>query len=345
MSVEARQRPGSASTGSPGVGALVGLELRRFWWRRLTRYGLLVIAALIAFGMYGTWRSTQPPSPVERAQQEQAYQQALQSYPDQLAACRQAEAETKANSEPGANFSCDQMPKPSPEMFGPPPATFGGLMPEAIQTTAMGASFVLFIIGASFVAAEFGTGSMGTWLTFEPRRLRVGVSKLVGAGLGALAAAAALFAITALGVWVVALLNGAGAPPPDVQPSSIVWGTARGVVMVTAGGVAGATLALIVRSTAAVVGIVVGYAIALEGVIGSTWPTLQQWLVQLNLRAWLEDGVTYYTQECQNSSQNGFACTSVEHALPLSQAWVYLLVLGTALVALALWTFRRRDVG
>ena len=28
----------------------------------LTRYGLLTVAALIAFGMYGTWKMTQPPN-------------------------------------------------------------------------------------------------------------------------------------------------------------------------------------------------------------------------------------------------------------------------------------------
>ena len=34
------------------------------------------------------------------------------------------------------------------------------------------------VLGAGFAASEFSTGSIGTWLTFEPRRLRVYGSKL-----------------------------------------------------------------------------------------------------------------------------------------------------------------------
>ena len=37
--------------------------------------------------------------------------------------------------------------------------------------------FLAFLLGASFVAAEFASGAMGTWLTFCPQRLRVAASQ------------------------------------------------------------------------------------------------------------------------------------------------------------------------
>lgn len=235
------------------------------------------------------------------------------------------------------------MPEPTFEMFGPPVPTFPKLMTESVERTATGVSFLLFLVGASCVAAEFRTGSIGTLLTFEPRRLRVGTTKLAAAGIGALAVALTLCAVTALGVWAICRVNGSNSPPAELQSYSPVWTAVRGVVMITAAGLAGATIALLVRSTAAVIGVVVGYAVAFEGIIAATWPAVQPWLLQLNVRAWLQDGGRYTIVECSNQP-TGYACSGTEHTLPLSQAWLYLVVLGAVLVTTALVTFRRRDV-
>ena len=216
-------------------------------------------------------------------------------------------------------------------------------MPDAVKGTATGASFMLFLIGASFVAAELRSGSMATWLTFEPRRLRVAASKLGATALGSLLAGVALSAFTALGIWLVCLLNGTDFPATEPS-SSLPWLLVRGLLMMTAAGVAGATLAFLVRSTAAVVGVAVGYAVLLEGIIASSWPTWQPWLIQLNVRAWLEDGARYVVRECQSRPTGGFECSGSELTLPLSHAWVYLLVVGTALVVVAILSFRRGDV-
>ncbi len=342
MSTEMHDRPSVVDDRTTRPARLVGIELRRLWWRRLTRYGLLTVAALVAFGMYGTWKMTQPPSPSDRAFQDQAYHQALRDFSDQVAGCRTAAEEAQRTGGPGV-FECDRIPAPSAEMFGPPVATFGGLMPDAVKGTATGSSFLLFLIGASFVAAEFRSGSMATWLTFEPRRLRVAASKLVATGLGALLAGIALSAFTALGVWVVCLLNGPDTWAPEPS-ASLSWLVVRGRLMMTAAGVGGATIGFLVRSTAAVVGVVTGYAFVLEGIIASSWPTWQPWLIQLNVRAWLEDGARYVVRDCQSRPAGGLECSSSELTLPLSHAWVYLLALGTALVIVAVMSFRRRDV-
>src|SRR5690625_7975157 len=53
----------------------------------------------------------------------------------------------------------------------------------------------------TFIASEFTTGTMSTWLTFEPRRQRVYASKL-----GAVAVASGLLSVLTYGVlWLIYL--------------------------------------------------------------------------------------------------------------------------------------------
>src|SRR5262249_35433823 len=55
-----------------------------------------------------------------------------------------------------------------------------------------------FVLGASFVGAEFNGGSLSTQLLFEPRRSRVHVAKAVGVGIGVGCCALAILALVAL---------------------------------------------------------------------------------------------------------------------------------------------------
>lgn len=60
------------------------------------------------------------------------------------------------------------------------------IMPGLVQGSSYVLAFAAFLIGASFVGAEFSSGAIGNWLTFEPRRLRVYGSKLLAAATGLL---------------------------------------------------------------------------------------------------------------------------------------------------------------
>ena len=76
------------------------------------------------------------------------------------------------------------------------------------------------MIAASFIGAEYSSGSIANWLTFVPRRGRVFWSKLLtmigfAAVLGAFAAALVLFAAEC---W-----HGSTAPPPSRLPSLARW--------------------------------------------------------------------------------------------------------------------------
>jgi hypothetical protein len=69
----------------------------------------------------------------------------------------------------------------------------GANLSDTIRGTGVAMVLLAFVLGASFIGAEFAVSSVGAQLTFEPRRVRVIVTKAVAVGVGA-----ALLAISLL---------------------------------------------------------------------------------------------------------------------------------------------------
>jgi hypothetical protein len=67
---------------------------------------------------------------------------------------------------------------------------------DAVKGSGVAMVFVAFVIGASFVGAEFGAASLSTQLIFEPRRTRVVVAKAIAVGV-----ATAILAVVVL-LWI-----------------------------------------------------------------------------------------------------------------------------------------------
>lgn len=321
---------------------LVGIELRRLWWRRLTKVVLLAAVVVTGVTVYTAYEMSNPES---LAQSLEMYEREVADFPQMVVECEQAQQQARDAGEVDVDFGCAQLRPPTLENFGvtnpAPAAIFTGM----VTSNGLFYAFLAFIVGASFVAAEFSTGSIGTWLTFQPRRIRVGASKLAAAAGGGLLIAVTGLGLAWLGAWMVGTVN---RPESSLQlpvltdlgePLSHLVLRHVGVVM--AAGVAGAALAFLVRNTGAVVGIVLGYAVVVEGIIaqGLARGKLTPWLPATNLTGFLERGTTYMAETC-----SGGLCEY--SALPLSytHSWVYLSVFGLAVTSLALVTFRRRDV-
>ena len=322
---------------------LVGVELRRLWWRRLTKVVLLAALVVTGVTVYTAYVMT---TPAAIAQGMDLFEQQVADFPQHLAECRQAQQSARDAGETGADFGCEQMQAPTPENFGIasplPAAVLGGLL----QTNGPFYSLLAFLLGASFVAAEFTTGSLGTWLTFQPRRLRVGLSKLGAAVGGGVVVAATGFSLAALGSWLIGIVN-----RPDAQLGTALTTDLgeplaplllRHVVVIMSAGALGAALALIARNTSAVVGLAVGYGIVVEGVLaqGVSHGRLTPWLVSPNLTGFLQRGITYPVERCTGSA----ACEYVTQTLSYTHSWIYLSALVVVLTTLALVSFRRRDV-
>jgi ABC-2 type transport system permease protein len=338
----ATTRTAALTTGT-SYPALVAVELRRLWWRRLTK-ALLVIAVVFSGAtIYGAYQST---STTNLAQQVQAYEQQVADLPEMIQQCEQMQADARASGDPEADFGCQQMTAPTLEQYGISSPDAGALFGRLAMTNAYLYAFLALVLGASLVGAEYSAGSLSTWLTFEPRRGRVASSKLVATGVAGAAIAAVGLAVTALGAWLVTQVN---RPDPDLHlpvpttpddPLTHILLRCLAVAVIAA--VTGSALALVARNTGAVVAVVLGYAVVVEGILSQALGRghLAPWLPVKNVEAFLGRGTTYYADVCDDAG----SCQFNSLTLSYTHGWVYLLIAVPLLVAIALLVFRRRDL-
>lgn len=344
-------------TGTSFVG-LVGVELRRLWWRRMAKVVLVAVVAFVGVSAYAAYQQTRPEALAERIDDyssivaETTRQNAsipADEKAAQIEACQRDQAASNADGSGGGptDFRCEQMfDPPSPAAFGIVAAERTAITSSIVESGVWIFGFLAFILGASFVAAEFTAGSMGNWLTFEPRRLRVGTSKLLAAGIGGLAVGALGVGLAALGATLVTTVNRPGADLPVAAAPIVPGDTAaqallRVVAIVALGGLGGAVIGLLLRSTAGVIGLVVGWLVVVETFVANAFAEgrLQPWFLRTNIQGFVSDGTTYFATRC---GADGCQTVSMPHSYTAS--WVYLLVVTVLGVAAALATFRSRDV-
>lgn len=333
---------------------LVGVELRRLWWRRLTKAVIVAIIGVVGIALFTAYRESRPEVISQQLDQfNEMRAQAERDMPQMLKDCRDMQAQERERSgDPTIDMGC------RPENFQPPTLEqFGLTLPFADVITETLASFLYylfaflaFLLAASAVSAEFATGSMGNWLTFQPRRLRVAASKLVASCLGGAALAAFGLLLTHLGARMIATFNRPGADL-TLPEAADVAGTLpqlllRVVAVAALAAVAGAALGLLLRHSAAVLGLLVGYGVVIEGIVASSLGEgrLKPWVASTNLEAFLNLGTKYWANTCKDSPDGGVICESKELLLSYTHSWLYLLIATLALVVVGLVAFRRRDV-
>lgn len=325
---------------------LTRVELRRLFSRRLTSIALLGALAVTGLMLFGIFQEAKPLSGPELTQQRAQFDQARKEFDangvQQVQDCLTQQAETQ-KTDPKADFGCSQL-EPKLENYSKPQAKFAQMMPSTLLAGSYLLTFVGFVIGASFVAAEFSSGSMANWLTFEPRRTRVYVSKLAAAGLGLIPATVVLLGLLTAGVWLIVRHFS-----PTVGTTAKTWGDlgemgARSLALALAATVTGAAIGVLLRRTVAVLGIAVGYLVLVEGVFAQTLQGAGPWLLQLNVNAWLQHGASYFIQSCKTDAQGGYSCQGVEKVLAFGHSAAYLGILVLFAVSLAALVFRRRDV-
>ena len=148
-----------------------------------------------------------------------------------------------------------------------------------LQGTTVPFVLVSWLLGSSFVGAEWRAGTMTTLLTWEPRRWRVLLSKALAAG--AIAAALTFVLQCAL---AGLLLPGAykhGSATIDASWLQSVGGTlGRGAALAAIAAVIGLALGSIGRNTTFAVGVGFVYLAILEGgLLGNFFPGMRRWLL------------------------------------------------------------------
>lgn len=139
---------------------------------------------------------------------------------------------------------------------------------DAVGGVGVAMVLVAFIVGASFVGAEFGAGSLSTQLIFEPRRTRVVTVKAVAVGIGLALAAIVLLLYLGLLMYAGSELRGI------VHGLDATWFAARAGDLVRVGGavalagIAAYAITIVARRTvAAVAGLLIGQVAS--GIVGS----------------------------------------------------------------------------
>jgi ABC-2 type transport system permease protein len=228
---------------------LTKVELRRLFSRRLTSMALLCALAVTALMSFSSYQQAKPVSGAALISQRAAFARAQQEWkqygPGQIRACQTAQTDAR-KTDPKANLGCDQL-KPNWQTWAKPLTSFPAVMPGVLLAGSYLLAFVGFVVGAGFLAAEFSSGSMANWLTFEPRRMRVYATKLAAAGLGLVPVTVVLLGLLTAGTWLI--IGHLGSTAGTI---SKVWGDLAG----TGGRAVARSLAATV--TGAAIGVLLG---------------------------------------------------------------------------------------
>jgi len=193
----------------------------------------------------------------------------------------------------------------------------------------------------SFVAAEFAAGSMGTWLLFEPRRLRVAASKILAAVIGSVVIALIMFAF----MWLMAMLlrgtasdnySGYQFSPSDWSEAGGLF--ARSMLLVALFAILGAALAFVLRRTSAVIGLFLGWMLIVEGFIGGG-------MFQGKLSAFMptRNVVSFWSGAQPSQCTTGDICVD-DLLVDWKQGGIYIVLFTIVVTAACVAYFNQRDV-
>ena len=326
-------------TRSGNLATLVLVELKRLRSRRVTLVAAILV--LLGVGLFQLLVASEvtPPSAADVTQQQQYYEQAHQEWE------QNHEAQEKLCVEQGGTQSDCVQYEPTPADYSLTATPFADIAPLAVQLSAYITLLAAFLVGASFIGAEYSTGSLANWLTFVPQRLLVYGSKLVAVALAsALGGAVASFLMLGL-VALLTRVNGGAL----TGLRTVADDAGRAVPIAVLAGVAGFVFALLTRHTVAALGIALGYLVV-SAVLGTVtqdadgplgW--LPPWLPEHNVTAFLEHGTTY-EQYVMTVTESGTSGDSIEKHLSFGHSVAYWGVLLVVAVVSGALVFRRRDV-
>ncbi|MDP9226135.1 MAG: ABC transporter permease [Actinomycetota bacterium] len=145
-----------------------------------------------------------------------------------------------------------------------------------------GTSVSLIILGialaASFMGAEWGAGTITTLLTWEPRRVRVYIAKLVAAVIFTFVSAIILQIILGAALLPSAIAHGSTAGADRAWLVSTAGSVARGALIAALGAGIGLAIGALARNTTAAVLSAFFYLFVLENLVRGLKPHWMGWL-------------------------------------------------------------------
>ncbi len=333
--------------------SLFRTELRRLAKRRFARWmtaaGLLVLA-LIVIGMFASNQKIGPEqwAAAERSA-EQEYQNQVQWTDQERAACERAKAA-------GTDFytnDCTEISPPPREAFEsrwylPSTFVFRESFGEMLIPLAGILALIGFVVGASFVGAEWNTGGMMNLLLWRPKRLTVLLTKL-GALLTGLLALALPATVAWFGsLWLVATWRGTTEGMTSGTWQSFLITGLRGIVLALVAATVGFALASLGRHTAMALGGAIGVLVVGQVGLGILLDMAQvrfteAWLLPTYAYAWMTKTVTLQDWRACNATYNG-ECRPDTLDITWQHSSALFAVAVVVLLGAAMWTMRRRDI-
>jgi ABC-type transport system involved in multi-copper enzyme maturation permease subunit len=215
-------------------------------------------------------------------------------------------------------------------------------LPGGARAVTVGVAIIGFVVGASYVGADWHAGTMQALLFWEPRRARVLLAKAL-ALVGVVVAFAAVLQVLVYGAtYLTAATRGTTEGVTGGLQMSVLLTVLRGMAVVSVTSLLGFGVAGLARVTAASLGVAFVYFVILENLIRGLRPGWQRYLFSENVSAVLlkklQVSPAHRTRgEIFGGEELFYQLTGVRGAVTLA---VYLgLLLGAFYV-----TFARRDV-
>ena len=339
----------------PRLGGLFRAELRRRWRRRLVvLFGVGYLGLLLA-GLAVVFATSSKDDAGARAEAQVRYEQVL-------ADCQRYQQERPPPGSPEgppAGFEeppCEEQIGTVENFYYDPRFRVVEQLPELIVGSSVTWAMVAFLVGASALGADWSSRTLPALLTWEPRRVRVLLTKLAAVLLAVGLVAVLVQAITFAGGWLTGSLRGTFervAPYPEAPPAPPnVWElmlhqSGRGILLALITVTMGFAAAGFFRATAGAVGLGFAYFVLGEFGLRALRPRWEPWLFTSNVGGLLERGGLHlqlllpgFSYENGNLSEESFYQVHLNNL----EAGLYLAGVAVAMLVLALLLFRRREI-
>ena len=276
----------------PGAGALLAAESLRLWSRRLVRVLLMLgavgylAALLLASTQYAQPSAAGLADATARRQQVLAQQEQYRQ--DCLTQVGTAQGPPTVE-QCGPQLTADDIGRIQ-DFIDKQPFTLNREGRGGVLVVAAATAVFAFLLGATYVGAEWSSRSMVALLFWEPRRYRVMAVKLA-----VLTGVAAALGVLSQGVWllaarVLAATRGTTSSTPTHLWTQLTAASGRGVLLVVLVALLGFAVANLIRNTAAAFGAGFVYFAIVENVIRAVRPAWQPWLLSDNAVALVTHG-------------------------------------------------------
>lgn len=339
MSTVVEESPaGREAPARPG-GSLLRAEAHRFRARRFIQVLVLLavvgwlIALFVGLTQYGT------PDAGDIAAAEQRIEQELQLQEQFRQECLESDGGSEELC--GEQLTADDFRVA--DYLATSPFDLAGDGRGGVLGFGAATGVLAFLIGATWIGAEWSTRSLVALLFWVPQRLTV-----MGTKIAVLAAASALFAagmqLLAL-TWAGILQAAAGsdAALPDDFWSVLLATQARCVLFAVLAALAGFGLANLVRNTGAALGVGFVYFAIAETAIRILRPAWEPWLLSNNAVALVNPGGVEVYVPGANPGPDGMT-TGTSYLITNLQAGLVLGVVTAVVVALGVVLFTQRDI-